>query len=172
MSGDEELVGVVARIAAVMTEAFRSGHKVLLCGNGGSAADAQHIAAELVGRFQTARQPLPAMSLGVNASTLTAIGNDFSFDDIFARQVAAFGTPGDILVGLSTSGQSENVASAVRAAKERGLTTVSFTGANGGKLAEIAEVNLIVPATNTARIQEAHITAAHIICELVEAAAV
>ncbi len=167
---DKSLVATVADITKSLVAAFRSGHKVLLCGNGGSAADAQHITAEFVGRFNADRDPLPAIALTVNTSTLTAVGNDYSFEDIFARQVRALGQPGDILVGISTSGNSENVLHAIRVAKEKDLTTVAFTGACGGKLLSAADYCLRIPSENTPRIQEGHIISAHIICELVEQA--
>ena len=166
---DEIVVGTIAKIAATIVDSFRAGHKVLLCGNGGSAADANHMAAELVGRFVSDRAPLPAISLAANTSTVTAIGNDYSFEEIFSRQVHGLGRPGDVLIGLSTSGNSENVVRAMRAARENGLSTVAFTGSGAGKLPEAADMCLRIPNENTARIQECHITAAHIICELVEA---
>jgi D-sedoheptulose 7-phosphate isomerase len=165
---DEIVIGTIAEIAATIVDSFRTGRKVLLCGNGGSASDANHIAAELVGRFVSDRAPLPAISLAANTSTVTAIGNDYAFEEIFSRQVHGLGRPGDVLIGLSTSGNSENVVRAVQVAKENGLTTVAFTGSGGGRLLEIADLGLQIPDENTARIQEAHITAAHIICELVE----
>ena len=170
MLQDGEIVAVMADIAEAIIEAYRTGHKVLLCGNGGSAADAQHIAAELVGRFQSNREPLPAISLAANTSTVTAIGNDFSFDDIFARQVRGLGQPDDVLIGLSTSGNSENVFRALDVARSVGIVSIAFTGSGGGKLLDVSDFCLRIPTENTARIQEAHITAAHIICELVEAA--
>jgi D-sedoheptulose 7-phosphate isomerase len=163
-----ELVSVISDIAITIIGAYESGHKLLLCGNGGSAADAQHIAAELVGRFYSDRQPLPAISLAANTSTITAVGNDFSFDEVFERQVRALGLPGDILIGLSTSGASENVVRAFNTAQQIGLTTISFTGRSGGHLLDKSDICLRVPSEDTARIQEAHITAAHIVCELVE----
>ena len=170
MRQDAELVAIIGKIADVVIEAYRNGHKVLLCGNGGSAADTLHIAAELVGRFYSDRESLPAISLAANTSTVTAIGNDFSFENIFARQVRGLGQQGDVLIGLSTSGNSENVFRAVRVAKEVGIKVIAFTGSGGGKLLEESDFCLRVPSENTARIQEAHITAAHIICELVETA--
>ena len=170
MERDAELIVVIADIANAIVNAYRTGHKVLLCGNGGSAADASHIAAELVGRFYADREPLPAISLAANTSTVTAVGNDFSFGDIFARQVGGLGRQGDVLIGLSTSGNSENVLRALQAGNEKGLTSVTFTGSDGGKLLEAAQLCLQVPSENTARIQEAHITAAHVVCELVEIA--
>jgi D-sedoheptulose 7-phosphate isomerase len=172
MLADHEVVSTIERVAGALVEAFRSARKVLLCGNGGSAADAQHIAAELVGRFLTDRDPLPAISLAVNISTVTALGNDFSFAEIFARQVRALGNSGDVLLVFSTSGNSENVLRAVQAAKERAMTTVTLTGSTGGKLLEASDICLRIPSDNSARVQEGHITAAHIICELVESALV
>jgi len=169
MEQDEELANMIATIAAAIVNAYENGHKMLLCGNGGSAADAQHIAAELVGRFNADREPLPAVSLAANNSTVTAVGNDFSFEDIFARQVRGLGQSGDVIFGLSTSGNSENVLRALQAGEEQGLVTVAFTGSGGGRLRSAADFCLQIPSENTARIQEAHITAAHIICELVEA---
>ncbi len=168
MLSDEHTVGAIAEIASALVESIRAGHKVLLCGNGGSAADAQHIAAELVGRFYTNRKPLPALSLAVNTSTITALSNDFSFDDVFTRQVHGLGQSGDTLIGLSTSGDSENVYRALATAREMDMTTVAFTGTSGGKLLAVSDHCLRIPSEDTARIQEAHITAAHIICELVE----
>ena len=168
MRQDEHLVSTIEKIATEFVDAFGSGHKVLLCGNGGSAADSMHIAAELVGRFCSDRESLPAISLAANTSTVTAIGNDYSFEDIFARQVHGLGKKGDVLVGLSTSGNSENVVRAILVAREKGLCTVAFTGSDGGKLLDAAELCLQIPSDNTARVQEAHIFSAHIVCELVE----
>jgi D-sedoheptulose 7-phosphate isomerase len=170
MRKDGNLVAVIDKIADTIIESLEAGHKVLLCGNGGSAADAQHIAAELVGRFYSNRQPLPAISLAANTSTVTAVGNDFSFHDVFARQVSGLGKPGDVLIGLSTSGSSQNVFRAIQAANEAGIAAIAFTGASGAKLLDVSDVCLRVPSEDTARIQEAHITCAHIICELVETA--
>jgi D-sedoheptulose 7-phosphate isomerase len=142
--------------------------KVLFCGNGGSAADAQHLAAELSGRFYYDRAPLNAEALHVNTSFLTAVGNDYSFDEVYARMVYAAGKPGDILVALSTSGNSPNILKAAAAAREKGLIVVGMTGKSGGKLNPLCDLLLNIPSTDTPRIQESHITLGHIICELVE----
>jgi D-sedoheptulose 7-phosphate isomerase len=170
MSQDPAIVALLADIAGRIVESLRGGGKVLICGNGGSAADAQHIAAELVGKFYLVRAPLPAVSLTTNTSSITAVGNDFSFDDIFEKQVRGLGRRGDVAIGISTSGNSENVIRALDAAREDGLVTVGFTGAKGGRLVDHADLCLRVPSDDTPRIQEAHITAGHIVCELVEAA--
>jgi D-sedoheptulose 7-phosphate isomerase len=159
----------VVRAAQMLLDTYRQGHKVLLCGNGGSAADAQHLAAELVAKLTRERAALPALALTVNASLLTSIPNDSSFNQVFARQVEALGQPGDILIALSTSGRSANVNAAVMAAKERGLHTIALTGRGGGELATISDLSIVVPADNTQRIQEAHITIGHILCDIVEA---
>ncbi len=166
----EEQVEMVARIAEAVISAIEGGGKVILFGNGGSAADAQHLAAELLVRFTMERRPLPAVALSTNTSVITAIANDYTFDLIFARQVEAIGTDKDIAIGISTSGRSKNVIEGVLAAKRRGLKTVGLTGEDGGDLASNVDLCLKVPSTNTARIQEAHITIGHIICELVEEA--
>ncbi len=170
MRQDRDLVAEIEAISTTIIEAFQLGHKVLLCGNGGSAADAQHIAAELVGRFYADREPLPAISLATGTPTVTAIGNDYSFEEVFARRVRGLGQQGDVLIGLSTSGNSENVLRALRAASEKGLTTIAFTGSGDSGISQVADLCLRIPSENTARIQEAHITAAHIVCELVEKA--
>jgi D-sedoheptulose 7-phosphate isomerase len=156
-------------IAAQITQAVTTGHKVLIFGNGGSAADAQHIVAELVGRFYGERRPLPALALTTNTSILTAIANDYGYDDVFARQVAALVESGDMVVGISTSGKSVSVIKGIEEAKRRGAVTIAFTG-EGGALADFADYTLSVPSKDTPRIQEAHITAGHIICYLVEKA--
>jgi len=152
-----------------LIEAYRAGKKVLLLGNGGSAADAQHIAAEFVGRFYLERRALPALALTVNTSVLTAIGNDYGFERIFSRQIEAMGQPGDVAIGLSTSGNSANVIEGLRAARERRMTTVALIGAQGRLQAE-ADYCVCVPCMDTPRIQEAHILIGHIWCELVEQA--
>ncbi len=151
-----------------IVSAFRSGHKVLLFGNGGSAADAQHIAAELAGKFAMDRDPLPALALTTNTSALTAIANDYEFSDVFARLVKAHAREGDIVIGISTSGNSENVVRGLKAAKAAKAYTIALCGA-GGKLRQLADLTLAVPSEATPRIQEAHITLGHILCELVEA---
>ncbi len=165
----ERCLDDVARAATLVAEAVESGKKVLLTGNGGSAADAQHIAAELVGRFVVERAPLPAIALTVDTSAITAIGNDYGFDQIFARQVRALGQPGDVLIAITTSGRSPNVLAAVEAARERGMKVVGLTGAKGKDFAALCDACVVVPSTNTARVQEMHITVGHVICEVVDA---
>jgi D-sedoheptulose 7-phosphate isomerase len=150
-----------------LVECLAAGHKILIFGNGGSAADAQHIAAELVNRFRIERSPLAAIALTTDTSVLTSIGNDYDFSEIFAKQLKAIGTANDIAWGISTSGNSQNVLQAIREAKDSGMFTLAMTG-KGGKLAEIADLTLKVDSENTARIQETHITMAHILCDLVE----
>ena len=169
MLDDPKLVALIETIAGEMVKAYRAGNKVVFCGNGGSAADSQHLAAELVGKYYLVRDPLPAVALTVNTSSLTALGNDFSFDDVFVLQLRGIGRPGDVVVGISTSGNSANVLRALRWARQQGLVTVAFTGAGGGELAAEASYCLRVPSDDTPRIQEGHITAGHIICEIVEA---
>lgn len=162
------LADAVARSAALITAALGGGHKLLFCGNGGSAADAQHLAAEFTGRFLKERDPLPAIALHTNTSSLTAVGNDYGFDQVFAREVRAFGRPGDVLVGLSTSGNSANVLNAARVAKDQGVTVIALTGRGGGRLATEAHIALCVPSSSTPRIQEMHILIGHILCGLAE----
>src|SRR5579872_5055294 len=152
-----EVVSIIAKVSGLLVEILDNGNKVLLFGNGGSAADAQHIAAEFVGRFAFDRPPLPALALSVNSSCVTAIGNDYGFDLSFARQIEALGRPGDIAIGISTSGNSENVIRAVVVAKQMGLYTVAMTGASGGKLKDVADHCICVPSHETPRIQECHI---------------
>jgi D-sedoheptulose 7-phosphate isomerase len=154
--------------ANVIAESLKSGGKVLLFGNGGSAADAQHLAAEFVGRFVLERSPLPGIALTTDSSILTAVGNDYGFDQVFVRQILALGRPGDVAIGISTSGNSPNVIKAVQAAGERGLRTIGLAGRDGGALAKAVEIAITVPSTNTARIQECHIAVGHVLCELVE----
>jgi D-sedoheptulose 7-phosphate isomerase len=163
-----EHVAFTQRCAALIAEALRGGGRVLLCGNGGSAADATHLAAELVGRFYLERRPLAAISLSDNPSSLTCIANDYDFSEVFARQVRAFGRPGDVLLAISTSGGSPNVVEAARAARETGLAVVGLTGADGGELAELADLCLRAPSDDTPRIQECHMLVGHTVCELVE----
>jgi len=165
---DAETTSAVARVSTLLVEALKKGNKVLLFGNGGSAADAQHIAAELVGRFAFDRPPLPALALSVNSSCVTAIGNDYGFDLAFSRQVEALGHRGDVAIGISTSGNSPNVLRGLAAAKTLGLHTVGLTGVPGGKLKTAADCCICVPAKETPRIQECHILIGHIISELVE----
>ncbi|CAI4034133.1 MAG TPA: D-sedoheptulose 7-phosphate isomerase [Nitrospiraceae bacterium] len=158
----------IAELAGVMARAFREGNKVLLFGNGGSATDASHLAAEFVGRYHKDRRPLPALALGADMAALTCIANDYTYDDIFARQVRAHGHKGDIAIAISTSGNSPNVLKGAEAARECGLVTVGWTGHQGGKLASLVEYRFVVPSTVTARIQECHITLGHVLCELIE----
>jgi D-sedoheptulose 7-phosphate isomerase len=164
----EELLEQIARVAALVSEALASGNRVLLFGNGGSAADAQHIAAELVGRFKLERAALAAEALTTNASVLTAVGNDYGFEEIFARLVQASGRPGDVAMGISTSGNSGNVVRGLETARRLGLRTVALTGADGGACAAAVEECVRVPSSDTARVQEAHILIGHMLCELVE----
>lgn len=164
---NENIDEIVLAIKEV-TRALKKGKKILFCGNGGSAADSQHIAAEFIGRFQKERRSLPAIALTTDSSILTALGNDYGYDVVFARQVEGLGQKGDVLVGISTSGNSKNVVKAVAKAKRLGLKTISLTGCSGGKLAKMTDVSLVVPSDRTARIQESHICIAHIICDLVE----
>lgn len=168
----EATVRLIAAVAESIVKAMQQGRKLLLFGNGGSAADAQHIAAEFVGRFAIERAALPAFALSVNTSCLTAIGNDYGFDQVFARQIEAFGKPGDVAMGISTSGNSPNVLLGVAKAKEIGLTTVALTGDSGGKMKTDADYCIGVPSSETPRIQECHILIGHVISELVEKAIV
>jgi len=158
----------IEKAAGMIIQCLRSGGKILLFGNGGSAADCQHIAAELIGRFQKERRALPAIALTTNTSNLTALSNDYGFETTFSRQVEALGKPGDVAIGISTSGQSSNVINAMRTAKKRGLQTIALSGGDGGMLARIVDAAIVVPSKKTARIQESHITIGHIICELIE----
>ncbi len=165
---DEALLGALKAIADAITDALKSGHKLLIAGNGGSAADAQHIAAELVGRYKSERSPLPAIALTTDTSALTAIGNDYGFARIFERQVAALGQTGDVLLAISTSGRSENILAAIHAAKARGLIVIGFTGASGGDMRALCDHILLSPGKDTATIQQIHMVAAHAICDAVE----
>ncbi len=167
----ENLAGQVAEAATLIIDAYKSDRGVLLFGNGGSAADAQHIAGELVGRFLVERRPLKAEALTTDTSVLTAIANDYNYDAIFSRQIEAKGSPGDVAIALTTSGDSPNVVAGLAKAREIGMKTIVFTGEGGGKCAEFADVLLDVPSTRSPRIQEAHAVIYHILCELVERAA-
>lgn len=158
----------IAECGSLILETVRSGRKILICGNGGSAADAQHIAAEFVGRYESERKALPAIALTTDTSALTALSNDYGFERVFARQVEALAGEGDCLIAISTSGNSPNVIAAVMAARSRGCKVIGMTGASGKKLASLSDASLLVPATRTARVQEVHITVAHIWCELVD----
>ncbi len=165
-----EVVSTIAKVSGIIVGALDQGHKLLLLGNGGSAADAQHIAAEFVGRFAFDRPALPALALSVNTSCVTAIGNDYGFDRVFSRQIEAFGGPGDVVMGISTSGNSPNVLCAVSAAQKMGLHTIGLTSQTGGKLKNAVDDCICVPSEETPRIQECHILIGHIIAELVEQA--
>lgn len=165
---DVEHIEFTCNFADLLTTALGAGNKVLFCGNGGSAADATHLAAEFVGRYQLERSALPALSLTDNASSMSAIGNDYDYRETFSRQVRGLGRPGDVLVALSTSGGSVNVLDAVEAARQSGLATVGLTGSLGGALDELSDLCLRVASTETARIQEAHMLVGHTVCELVE----
>jgi D-sedoheptulose 7-phosphate isomerase len=158
----------VTAVAGAVVDSYRAGGKLILFGNGGSAGDAQHIAAEFVGRFQLERDPLPAIALTVNGSAITAIANDYGYDQVFARQLRALGAPGDVAVGISTSGGSANVIAALEAARSGGLVTVGLTGGDGGAIPSMCDHCLVVPSGDTPRIQEGHILLAHVLCELVE----
>ena len=160
---------MVAAVGEAITEALRHGGKVFFMGNGGSAADAQHLAAEFTGRYLHDRRPLPAIALTTNTSSLSAIGNDYGFDQVFSRPLEALGNPGDVVIGISTSGNSPNVLKAMDVARGKGMVTVAMTG-RGGRLKEVVDFCICVPSDETPRIQEAHILAGHIFCELVEQA--
>ena len=165
---DTDLLKVIEDVAHACATAFCNGNKVLFCGNGGSAADAQHLAAEFSGRFYYDRPPLPSEALHVNTSYLTAVANDYSYDEVYSRIVKGMGKEGDILIGLSTSGNSKNVLRAFEVANEIGMLTVAFTGESGGKMKDVVDFLINVPSGDTPRIQESHIMIGHIICESVE----
>ena len=168
MLENDELIAKIEEVAALITQTYREGGKVLFCGNGGSAADAQHLAAELSGRFYFDREPLDAEACHVNTSFLTAVANDYDFASGYARYIKATGHKGDVLVGISTSGNSANIVNAMETACDRGMHTVAMTGDTGGKMKAFAHILLNVPSTDTPRIQEAHILMGHIFCEIVE----
>jgi D-sedoheptulose 7-phosphate isomerase len=165
---DDAFIKKIENAVDIIVHAFQQGNKVLFCGNGGSAADAQHLAAEFSGRFYKNRRALPSEALHCNTSYLTAVANDYSYDVIYARLIEGLGNDGDVLVGLSTSGNSPNIVKAFEVAKEKNVITIGFTGANGGKMKDISDHLFNVPSTDTPRIQESHIMVGHIICELVE----
>lgn len=165
---DEVLLHSIAQSVEMIADAFTQGRRVYFCGNGGSAADAQHLAAEFSGRFYTDRKALPAEALHCNTSYLTAVGNDYSFDVIYSRLIDGIGQAGDVLIGLSTSGNSRNIIKAFETAKEKGIHTIGFTGQTGGGLKAVSDLQINIPSTDTPRIQESHILAGHIICQLVE----
>lgn len=168
LSADEYILEQIAACVSLIVEAFRQGNKVLFCGNGGSAADAQHLAAEFSGRFYKNRKALPAEALHCNTSYLTAVGNDFGFDQVYSRLVEGLGQKDDILIALSTSGNSPNIVQALDTAKSLGMHTIAFGGASGGRMKDIADVTLCIPSQDTPRIQECHILLGHIICQLTE----
>lgn len=158
----------VEKVAKILTKAIESGNKILICGNGGSAADAQHFAAELTGRYKKERKGLAAIALSVDTSALTAIGNDYGFEFVFSRQVEALAKSGDVLFGISTSGNSANVLNAAKTAKELGAMVVGLSGRDGGALNQISDINLVMPDNDTPRIQELHILVIHILCDIIE----
>lgn len=165
---DDNLIARIEQVAQVVEKAFKEGKKVLFCGNGGSAADAQHLAAEFSGRFYSDRNPLPSEALHCNTSYLTAVANDYGFDVVYSRMVKGMGNPQDVLIALSTSGNSENIVQALMQAKEQNMITIALTGSTGGRLKDLADYLLNIPSKDTPRIQEAHIMIGHIICQLVE----
>ena len=158
----------LANVSQLAVETLKRGNKILLCGNGGSASDAQHIAAELTGRYKSERRGLPGIALTTDTSALTAISNDYGYGRVFDRQVEALANEGDLLIGISTSGNSANVISALKTAKELGCTTIGFSGRDGGKMNEVCDVNLVVPSDNTPRIQEMHILFGHTLCQIID----
>lgn len=165
---NEKMIGTIEKVAGIITAAFQAGRRVYFCGNGGSAADAQHLAAEFSGRFYKDRHALPSEALHCNTSYLTAAANDYSFDDVYARLIGGIGQPGDVLAGLSTSGNSRNIIRAFATAREKGLITIGFTGITGGQLKSFSDYLFNLPSADTPRIQEAHILVGHIICQRVE----
>jgi D-sedoheptulose 7-phosphate isomerase len=165
---DETLLETIAETARLCVEAYRRGNKTILAGNGGSAADAQHIAAELVGRYGFDRPSIPSLALTTDTSNLTAIGNDYGYDRVFSRQLEGMGNEGDIFFGISTSGNSQNLVNAFESAKEKGITTVALVGRDGGKMAKMADIAIVVPSDATPRIQESHILIGHIVCDVIE----
>jgi D-sedoheptulose 7-phosphate isomerase len=165
---ERELSPLIAEMVSLLVETFTRGGKLLVMGNGGSAADAQHFVAEIVGRFKMERKGLPAVALSTDTSILTAIGNDYGFDRVFSRQVEALAAPGDLIVGISTSGNSPNVLQALELAREKGCCTVGLLGKDGGTIKDVCDLALIVPTSDTPRVQEGHITIIHIVCDLIE----
>jgi D-sedoheptulose 7-phosphate isomerase len=164
----EHLQGDLEIASTMVVDTLKNGGKIILCGNGGSAADAQHIAAELTGRYKSERKGLPGIALTTDTSALTAIGNDYGYDQVFSRQLSGMGQSGDIFFGISTSGNSQNIINAFEVAREKGITTVALVGRDGGKMGEMADIALIVPSDSTPRIQESHILIGHIICDIIE----
>jgi len=164
----QTLVERITQGVQMLLETFKEGKKVLVLGNGGSAADAQHLAAELVGRFKMERPALPCLALTTDTSIITALANDYGYEDVFARQVEAWANPGDLVIGISTSGNSPNVLEALRASRAKGAKTLALTGKNGGEMSDLADLSLVVPSQDTPRIQEGHLTLIHILCDLLE----
>lgn len=165
---NEEILNKILQAAEILTKCYRNGGIVVICGNGGSASDAEHMAGELVGRFLIERKAFPAIAITSNMAIVTAIGNDYSFSDIYTRQVEAFADPKNVLFGISTSGNSENIVRALEKAKEKGMKTIALLGRNGGKAGLIADVPIVIPSEMAARIQESHILIIHILCDLLE----
>ncbi|QOY51442.1 D-sedoheptulose 7-phosphate isomerase [Candidatus Sulfurimonas baltica] len=165
---NEDLLNKIEEVSRLCVELYKGDKKTILAGNGGSAADAQHIAAELVGRYCFDRPSIPSLALTTDTSNLTAIGNDYGYDKVFSRQLEGMGQKGDIFIGISTSGNSKNIINAFISAKEKGITTVALTGRDGGEMAKLADIALVVPSESTPRIQEAHILIGHIICDIIE----
>lgn len=165
---ESEIITQIEQVAQMVKLTLNNGNKIMFCGNGGSAADCQHLAAEFVGRFQKERRGLPAIALTVDTSILTAVGNDYGYDKVFERQIEALANPGDLLFGISTSGNSQNIINAINLAKQRGVSCVGFTAIDGGKMKDICNVCIAIPCHITARAQEMHILIGHIICELAD----
>ncbi|MDK9717097.1 MAG: D-sedoheptulose 7-phosphate isomerase [Trichlorobacter sp.] len=165
---ESELAAPIARLAERLIETFSIGNKLLIMGNGGSAADAQHFAGEIVSRFRMERPGLPAIALSTDTSIITAIGNDYGFERIFSRQIEALAVPGDAVIGISTSGNSANILKALEVAREAGCTTIGLLGKDGGSIKQVCDIPLIIPSNDTPRVQEGHITVIHILCDLIE----
>lgn len=165
---DERLLKTIQQIVDIITHSLEGGHRIYFCGNGGSAADAQHLAAEFSGRFYRERRALPAEALHCNTSYITAVGNDYGYDLIYSRLIDGVGQTGDVLVGLSTSGSSTNIVKAFESARQKGIATIGFTGLSGGRMKDLSDFLVNIPSTDTPRIQESHILVGHIICQLVE----
>ncbi|QFR42837.1 D-sedoheptulose 7-phosphate isomerase [Sulfurimonas sp. CVO] len=165
---NEELLNKIVEVCKLCVELYKGKNKTILAGNGGSAADAQHIAAELVGRYGFDRPSIPSLALTTDTSCLTAIGNDYGYDKIFSRQLEGMGQSGDIFIGISTSGNSKNIINAFEVAKEKGIKTIALVGRDGGEMAKIADIALVIPSDSTPRIQESHILIGHIICDIIE----
>ena len=165
----EQLVPVINEAAEFLVKTLSGGNKILIFGNGGSAADSQHMAAELIGKLSVKRRALPAIALTTDTSNLTALANDFGYDVVFQRQIEALGQKGDVAIGISTSGHSPSVLAGIKSARKKGLKTIAFSGRDGGPLSQMADIAIVIPSTSTQRIQESHITVAHILCEIIEA---